>query len=203
MKVRGRPKSQEKRQQILRAAEDLFTKQGFEGVSMDLVAEQAGVSKQTVYSHFQSKEKLFSATISQACEANRLSAAFIDENKPCKDMLLEIGRGFINLLLSEGAIQIYRLAVGNAEQHPHLAQLFYKAGPQHAVRTVADYLARQHDLDVLNITDAQQAACQFLAMLKGDAVMQAVLNVGNQEPSQVDDYIKSCVALFIRAYGRQ
>jgi TetR/AcrR family transcriptional repressor of mexJK operon len=204
MKLKGRPKSEEKRQQILRAAEDLFTKHGFEGVSMDLVAEQASVSKQTVYSHFQNKEKLFSATISQACVANMLSAAFIDESKPCEDMLLEIARRFIHLLLSEGAIKIYRLAIGNAEQHPHLAQLFYRAGPQHTIRTVADYLARQRDIGTLNITDAHQAACQFLAMIEGDMVIKAMLNVGNalEEPAQVEDYLKNCVALFITAYGR-
>lgn len=204
MKVKGRPKSKEKRQQILQAAEDLFTRHGFEGVSMDLVAEQANVSKQTVYSHFQSKEKLFSATISQACEANMLSAAFIDEHAPCEEMLLEIARRFIHLLLSRGAIQIYRLAVGNAEQHPHLAQLFYQAGPQHTVRTVADYLARQQEIGTLNITNPHQAACQFLSMLEGDMVIQAMLNVSNalEESAQVEDYLKSCVALFVRAYGR-
>jgi TetR/AcrR family transcriptional repressor of mexJK operon len=204
MKLKGRPKSKEKRQKILQAAEDLFTKHGFEGVSMDLVAEQADVSKQTVYSHFQSKERLFSATISQACEANMLSAAFIDENKPCEDMLLEIARRFINLLLSEGAIQIYRLAVGNAEQHPHLAQLFYQAGPQHTIRTVTDYLIHQHKIGALNITNPQQAANQFLSMLEGDMVIKAMLNVNNAlaEPAQVEDYLKSCVALFVKAYSR-
>lgn len=205
MGLKGRPKSKEKRQQILQAAEYLFTRHGFEGVSMDLVAEQASVSKQTVYSHFQSKEKLFSATISQACEANMLSAAFIDENAPCEDMLLDIARRFINLLLSEGAIQVYRLAVGNAEQHPHLARLFYQAGPQHTICTVADYLARQHDIGTLNITDARQAACQFLSMVEGDMVIKAMLNMGKplEKPTQVEDYLKNCVKLFVRAYGHR
>ena len=58
-----RSKSEEKRQQILSAASDLFLTRSFEGASMDQVAVAAGVSKQTVYSHFGSKEELFSAII--------------------------------------------------------------------------------------------------------------------------------------------
>ena len=51
----GRPKSQEKQQQILTSAACLFLKQGFSNTSMDLIANEADVSKQTVYSHFKNK----------------------------------------------------------------------------------------------------------------------------------------------------
>ena len=49
-------RSQEK---IIGAAEAAFLKHGYLGTSMDAVAELAGVSKQTVYSNFGSKEALF------------------------------------------------------------------------------------------------------------------------------------------------
>ena len=41
------------------AAEALFLEHGFEGVSMDGIAERAGITKQTVYSHVGNKEALF------------------------------------------------------------------------------------------------------------------------------------------------
>ena len=59
----GRPKSDLKRQSILEAAAGLFLEHGFSQTSMDLVANTAGVSKQTVYSHFNNKDALFSAVI--------------------------------------------------------------------------------------------------------------------------------------------
>ena len=49
---RGRSKSEEKRQLIIQAAGELFVEHGFEKVSMEGIAKFAGVSKQTVYSHF-------------------------------------------------------------------------------------------------------------------------------------------------------
>ncbi|MBP7665126.1 MAG: TetR/AcrR family transcriptional regulator, partial [Shewanella sp.] len=52
-------RSEQKRQQVLVAAIDLFCRQGFPHTSMDEVAKLAGVSKQTVYSHYGSKDELF------------------------------------------------------------------------------------------------------------------------------------------------
>ena len=44
---------------IIEKAIEVFTLKGFEAASMDEIAETAGVSKKTIYNHFQSKEKLF------------------------------------------------------------------------------------------------------------------------------------------------
>ena len=52
----GRPKDLAKRQMILEAAKSLFLKQGFHGSTMNQIAQEAGVTKLTVYNHFQDKE---------------------------------------------------------------------------------------------------------------------------------------------------
>lgn len=62
----GRPKDLAKRQAILDAAKRLFVSMGYASTSMDAVATEAGVSKLTVYSHFNDKETLFSAEIGRA-----------------------------------------------------------------------------------------------------------------------------------------
>ena len=57
----GRPKDLEKRQRILMAAKSLFLKYGYHGSSMNQIAAEAGVTKLTVYNHFQDKANLFIA----------------------------------------------------------------------------------------------------------------------------------------------
>jgi TetR/AcrR family transcriptional regulator of autoinduction and epiphytic fitness len=57
--VRKRKLSEQKRSAIIAGAIQIFTEKGFEASSMDKIAEAAGVSKITVYNHFQSKENLF------------------------------------------------------------------------------------------------------------------------------------------------
>ena len=55
---RGRPRSRQAHQAILAAAGELLLARGLSAVSMDAVAEQAGVSKATIYRWWPSKETL-------------------------------------------------------------------------------------------------------------------------------------------------
>ena len=54
----------------------MFTAHGFDGVSMDQIAAEAGVSKLTVYSHFGDKETLFAAAVQRQCEEQLPTALF-------------------------------------------------------------------------------------------------------------------------------
>lgn len=47
-----------KKDQIIQAARNLFSKYGFKKVSMDEIAKVAGVTKKTIYTHFSNKEDL-------------------------------------------------------------------------------------------------------------------------------------------------
>ena len=54
----ARPERSAGENAILEAAVRLFSRHGFEGVSMRAVANEAGVSKSNIYHHFASKEAL-------------------------------------------------------------------------------------------------------------------------------------------------
>lgn len=51
------------RQQILVAAHDLFYREGFHACGVELLAQQAGTTKRTLYAHFGSKEGLIDAVL--------------------------------------------------------------------------------------------------------------------------------------------
>jgi AcrR family transcriptional regulator len=55
--------SNERRIQIINAAEDVFTKKGFAEARMDDIAEETGLSKGTLYNHFKSKDDLIIAIL--------------------------------------------------------------------------------------------------------------------------------------------
>jgi AcrR family transcriptional regulator len=56
--ARGRPRSERARQAIIASAADLLLARGLAAVSMDAVAERAGVSKATIYRWWPTKESL-------------------------------------------------------------------------------------------------------------------------------------------------
>jgi AcrR family transcriptional regulator len=59
----GRPRSAEADQAILAAAVELFTEHGYEGLSMERVAERAGVGKATIYRRYPAKADLVLAAV--------------------------------------------------------------------------------------------------------------------------------------------
>jgi AcrR family transcriptional regulator len=61
---------------IIRAADELFRKNGFRGVTMEAVARDAAVAKATLYSYFRDKDALFVAVSSRM--AGILRRAFAD-----------------------------------------------------------------------------------------------------------------------------
>lgn len=55
--------SEERKHQILNAAEDVFTSKGFAATRMDDIADQTGLSKGTLYLYFKSKDDLIIAIL--------------------------------------------------------------------------------------------------------------------------------------------
>src|SRR3546814_19306532 len=62
-------RSEYKHRAIQQAGTEIFLELGYEAATMDHIAAKAGVSKQTVYNHFQSKDELFKATIADLTSA--------------------------------------------------------------------------------------------------------------------------------------
>ena len=58
-------------ERILAAAKDLFAESGFNAVSMNAIAERAGVSKANIFHHFKSKNELYLAVLKTACSQSR------------------------------------------------------------------------------------------------------------------------------------
>ncbi len=54
----ARPRSAEAHKKVLEAAVQLFSERGIDATSMDAIAETSGVSKATIYKHWQDKDAL-------------------------------------------------------------------------------------------------------------------------------------------------
>src|SRR4249919_900873 len=118
------PQDMEKRAAILEAAMSLFPARGYDGASVEAIAQAAGVSKLTVYSHFADKEALFGAAVTQCCAEMLPHQLFVPEGMPVREALLGIGRAFLDLMMDERAISLHRVMVSQAGQDRRLAEIF-------------------------------------------------------------------------------
>lgn len=126
----------EKDRAIVLAARQHFLRDGFAGASMDGIAKSAGVSVKTIYSHFASKEELFSKVIIVACTDHLLSdelpsndvlaQRFAWFRKANQRGLMEAGREYLRHLLSEEQLALYRIVTCEANRFPELGRQYQK-----------------------------------------------------------------------------
>ncbi len=196
-----RTRSEQKRQRIVTVASELFMQQGYLSTSMDEVAQQAGVSKQTVYAHFGSKDDLFTHCIESKCVvATRIPDTL--EGQDPHQVLMEFLRAFTEMVHSEEALYVYRLCVTQAESHPDLSRRYYEAGPLRVQRVLATYLAKLHQQGRLSLPDPMLAAEQLLLMGRGMKHLACELGLPCAEsPRQSEQRLSSALDLFLRGYG--
>ena len=198
----GRPRSEEKRDAILSAAGSLFLENGLDRTSMDAVAQRAGVSKQTVYSHFAGKEDLLTACVGNKLETYDVAAANHIGRGPMRETLVQLAERFLSLIHDEAVVQMYRVIIGSVQAHPELAQLFFEAGPMRAMGTFRQVLAHHAEVGELAIDDLDQAVDMLLGMLTGGPHMRSILGVARpQDEAERRACAERCVDGFLRMFA--
>ena len=153
-------KRQRKWNDILRAAEEVFLSDGYLGASMDKIAQRAGVTKQTVYRYFPSKEALFQA----ALEAQRADAdsRFLDEldGEDPRGALTRFAIGFLELHMTEAHLAGIRLLVAEGPLAPEMTRAFYAVGPSRTRDRLARFFRER-----LGAEDPEYAVTMLLSTL--------------------------------------
>jgi AcrR family transcriptional regulator len=113
----GRPRKraahlgpERRRPEVLDAALKLFLKSGYDGTSMQAVADEAGVTKPVVYACFDSKDQLFRALLAREEEriVGEIQGAFA--NADLSDPETTLVEGFTGFLRAVGeSPEVYRL----------------------------------------------------------------------------------------------
>lgn len=183
----GRPKSAEKRKQVLNSAGELFLTSGFSGCSMEMVAKQSGVSKQTVYSHFNNKEALFLAVIEDKCAEYQLDGRHLEsDDYNLLQVLRERGLQIVKLLHDDQVIAIYRVIIGEVNSNPRVAELFYQAGPKHSLEYLSKCFLKFTEQPITE-EFAYKCATTFFSLLKSEFHIKSILGLefALSEPQQV------------------
>lgn len=203
--ARGRPRCEAKNSAIMEAASKLFLEKGFEGTSMDEVARVAHVSKQTVYSHFESKEQLFSASVRHTIEGYFIDLDFHALHREgfltgFRKLCLTYAR----LLLSEQATATFRLLCANAAMGGDLASIFWDSGPQEMLGRMIDELDYWVGEGALSIDDTEVAAGHLIGLLKGPLQFQLSIGLITAVTlGEIEAHVDSCLRMFLKAYSAE
>ncbi len=121
----------EREQLILQEAESLLAEQGYDGLTMDLLADRVGISKGTIYQHFSTKEDLFGAIVLRGleCVDDHLALLLAEHEQPVIARLAALLTSLIEhhptWLSAVNGQQKHEIA-GTLARHPGLREAFQR-----------------------------------------------------------------------------
>jgi TetR/AcrR family transcriptional regulator of autoinduction and epiphytic fitness len=193
-----------KRDAILMAATRVFLRHGYEGTSMELVAQEAGAARRTLYNQFlDGKEALFHAVVERVWSAFPVMDITADTDALADPELglRRIGEAVAAFWAPAMAVSFLRLVIAEGPRFPKLTESFFAVGKTPAMGAVRGYLQELARRGFLVIDDAELATRQFLGLI--DEPLLWVRVVGKAEestPAQRAAVVDGAVRMFLGHY---
>lgn len=167
---------EQRRQQILNGALEVFATKGFEKATNKDIAEAAGIgSPGLIYHYFKDKTDLLHEVIQQRVP---LLALFAQPDEfmalPPRAALTLFARAFLKALENRMAVNAFKLVIGEALRRPGLATMVSEIGPQRGFALLSTYLNKQMDAGVLRRVDVSAATRCFIGPLIAFFIAQEV-----------------------------
>jgi TetR/AcrR family transcriptional regulator, regulator of autoinduction and epiphytic fitness len=189
------------REAIVEAAERLFLERGFGSVTMDELAEAAGVARRTLYNQFASKEEIFREMLLRV--SGQLEDAFppgIETQGDVENVLRLIARMILGLHKNPEYLGFLRMVVADSRQFPWIAEDFAAVMEPQAERLVR-YLAHLTAMGIMDCRNPMLAAHQFMGMLN-QLSLWPWMTGRERVPVPEEDIIEETIRMFLQHYRR-
>lgn len=202
-----RPSSAAKRRAILTAAEAAFLAARYDSVTMDEIADASGVSKQTIYSHFGTKNQLFvelvTSMTSAAGDEVVARSTVPDAAEDVASTLEQMLGHQLAAVLSPRLLRLRRLVISEAPRFPELARAVFEQGPRRAVKTLEELLRQLDARGWVRVPQVVVAAEQLNWLVMGAPTNTAMFLGDDAVPTRAEQraHVRRAVATFLAAYG--
>jgi len=193
---------------VVDAAASVFCREGYAGANIDLIAAEAGVSRQTVYNHHGDKEKLFVAVVrdlTERCNAGIFAtiASFPDQPTDLEaDLIAFAVRMNRNCICNRDGRFLRKLIQTEGERYPELFAEWREQGPGRTWSALAARFARLAFAGHLSIGDPDVAARQFLALVNAELQITFMLG-GAPTDEEVLRSATNGVRTFLAAFAKK
>ncbi len=196
----GRPRTvseQRRKSLLIDAAEAVFLERGYHASTMDDVAQQAGMSKKTVYQVFTAKAALFEALLID--RLGMLTMPIEEDGLPLAESLLELLVRLGNFVLSPKQVALLRLMVAEGRRSPELVEALKRLEIGRGRGPLERWFAHKRDVGQLDIADPQENASIAFGMALGEFWCASLLNiVPRLTEAEIRARARRCVPLLLR-----
>jgi AcrR family transcriptional regulator len=198
--VRGR-----KYLQVLEGAREEMLVKGFERTSMDDVAARAGVSKATVYSYFESKDRMFEAVLNAEVDVMRaqIEQAAADRDVSTEDKFFRIGMHILTIKLSNRALPLFRALIAGAGRMPNLCQVINQDIRNQLRGAIGVAFEQARDEGMLQFDNVGEVLHFFSWLLNGDFLINTLIEPNAKAPEEhvLAAHVRWVVARLFDMYG--
>jgi AcrR family transcriptional regulator len=150
--TRLKPKAKE--QEVLDVATEYFLQHGYSGASINAMARSSGISKESIYRYFSSKQQLFEAVIGRELIEYRRNLHRLDATLRTMELraaLVMVAETIFSIITTDRTQALRRLIFDEATRSPEVGQHYYKIGAEQAfsvLESVFETHAHQSDFDI-------------------------------------------------------
>ncbi|OAI26373.1 hypothetical protein A1351_15095 [Methylosinus sp. R-45379] len=170
---------------------------------MEAIAQEAGVSKATLYAHYGSRDELFTAVIWAA--GDRFSSGLVSGVTGAADLRSKMERlagAVLDLLLSPDVVATNRIVAAEARRFPELGKLFYENGPDRLIARLAEVFETAMAAGSLRRSVPRDVAKHFIGLIRGDLQLRAMLGDESAlSATERNRTITTGVGVFLAAYA--
>jgi len=187
-----------RRQDILSAAEKLFSQKGFKGTTTKDLAAKAGVHEAVLFRHFKNKRDLYRATVELKLARNRPATLEqmekAAENRDDRDFFESLALGLLTRFEEDPSIP--RLILHSALDG-HEPPIVVVERQLRVEQPALDYVSKRMREGAFSRIDPHHAVYAFGAMLFGYIVRQQILGMGSHKKHDRKKVARDFVTIFL------
>jgi AcrR family transcriptional regulator len=196
----GRLKPKAKEQEVLDVATEYFLKHGYRGASINEMARSSGISKESIYRYFSSKQQLFEAVIGRELVEYRRSLHRLDATLRSMDLraaLITVAETILGVITTDRTLALRRLIFDEATRSPEVGQHYYKIGPGQAyavLESVLETHPHHSDFDIPTLAQHFTALLSWRVTLERQCAVRAQPSAAELTAIAtplVDDFMKA------------
>ena len=176
----GRPTLQDaslKSERLMTVATDYFVEHGFNGATIDAIAQAADMGKQAVYTRFTDKERLFNAVIQRLKEKAVFTEMPPDDGSPVAQGLPRRIRAILEDANRPYSMTVSKLAMREGRRFPELVPLMLEGTAERYTRPLAAYLEARKAAGEIREIDTLEAAGMCIDLIIAEITLSICTDI--------------------------
>jgi TetR/AcrR family transcriptional repressor of mexJK operon len=199
-----KPRSADKREEVLDIASENFLGKGYDGTSVNVMARDAGISKESIYRYFGSKEDLFMAVVERELSyyGNGMLETTVNyQDETFREALLKVAEATLRLVSTDRTLALRRLVFQMAANGSKVGTHYYAAGPDTGYRNLMqlfDYYKPKSSFS------HDKLSKYFPALVMHRTTLQRECGVlGNLSEEEIKRHCQDAVDDFLQAFCQE